>query len=76
MFACSDILYVLLAFPQVLRNAQGELWICMHCTCLHPYIFLVDRILFKEEKGCRDLVISIIDAIRQTETNGNEERIK
>ena len=38
--------------------------------------FLVDRILFKEEKGFRDWVISIIDAIRQTETNGNEERVK
>ena len=38
--------------------------------------FLVDCILFKEEKGCRDWVISIIDAIRQTETNGNEERVK
>ena len=35
--------------------------------------FLADRIVFKDEKGCRDWVIRIIDAMRQAETNGNEE---
>ena len=35
--------------------------------------FLVDRILFKEEKGCSDWVIRIIAAVRQAEANGNEE---
>ena len=40
--------------------------------------FSVDCILFKsmDEKGCRDWVINIIGAIRQNETNGNEESAK
>jgi hypothetical protein len=45
---------------------------CTVLVCILTF-FLVDRILFKEEKGCRDLVISIIGAMRQAETNGNEE---
>ena len=45
---------------------------CTVLVCILTF-FLVDRILFKEEKGCRDLVISIIGAMRQAEINGNEE---
>ena len=41
-------------------------------VCIAAFI-LAECILHKDEKGCQDWVVRIIDAMRQAETNGNEE---
>ena len=44
-------------------------------VCITAFL-LVECVLHKDEKGCRDWVVRIIDSLQQTETKGNEEVAK